>query len=92
MNDDQIIGAGGTFYMDVRDGTVEQHLSNGEVRTFPPSNGKSVSPLMVELHEARHTAILGATRDGMSALRPREANEPRQPNGSRLLASLLSRQ
>jgi hypothetical protein len=92
MDNDQIIDAGGTFYMDVRDGTVEQHLNNGEVRTFPPSNGKSVSPLMVELHDAQHTAILGATRDGMSAFQPREANEPGQPKGSRLLASLMSRQ
>lgn len=92
MDNDQIIGSGGTFYMDVRDGTVEQHLSNGEVRTYPPSNGKSVSPLMVELHEARHTVSLGATRDGMSTLRPREVSAPRQPKTSGLLASLLSRQ
>ncbi|WP_155642073.1 hypothetical protein [Burkholderia cepacia] len=66
MDNDEIMGAGGTFFLDVPDGTVEQNLSNGEVRTFPPSNGKSVSPLMVELHKARHTATLGATRDGMS--------------------------
>ncbi|GAB6849163.1 hypothetical protein JCM10599A_29670 [Paraburkholderia kururiensis] len=86
------IDAAGTFFLDVRDGTLEQHLANGEVRTFPPANGKSVSPLMVELHASRHTVPPATTRDGMSALRRRGASEPRQRAGSRLLASLLSRQ
>ena len=98
MNNDQIIGAGGTFCMDMRDGTIEQHLSNGEVRVFPPTSGSGKTVLSRQLmaHDAQHTAIMGATRDGMSmsAFRSRDSGESCQPvkKGSRLLGSLLSRQ
>lgn len=85
-----------TFYIDVRDGTLEQHLSSGEVRTFPPSSGKSVSNLMTASRDEnpQHKAIYGSTRAGMSAafrsLNSREARQP-SPMCSRLLASLMSR-
>jgi hypothetical protein len=89
-----------TFYIDVRDGTLEQHLSSGEVRTFPPASGKSVSSLMIAARDdnPQHKMIFGSTRDGMSAgmcaIRSRDTGEARQSRktGSRLLASLLSRQ
>jgi hypothetical protein len=82
------------FYIDMRDGTVEQHLSSGEVRTFPLSSGKSVSGLTALYREnARHRAIVGSTRGGMSAFLTLASRKARQPRGacSRLLVSLLSR-
>ncbi|MBB5546637.1 hypothetical protein [Paraburkholderia fungorum] len=85
-----------TFYIDVRDGTVEQHRTNVDVVTFPPSTGKSVSGLMTALHDdgSQHRAILGSTRAGMSAFLTRDSGGARRANEkcSRLLASLLARQ
>ncbi len=83
-----------TFYINMRDGTVEQHLSSGQVRTFPPSSGKSVSSLAALYGEnARHRAIVGSTRGGMSAFLTLASRKACQPSSacSRLLASLLSR-
>lgn len=85
------------FYIDMRDGTLEQHLSDGEVRTFPPSNGKSVSPLVTAVlrdgNDVQHMAIVGSTRAGMSTCLPLASSPARSPSGkcSRLLATLLSR-
>jgi hypothetical protein len=82
------------FYIDIRDGTVEQHLSSGEVRTFPPSDGKTSSSLTLLCDEnARHRAITGSTRGSMSTFLRLTSCKARQPGTecSRLLVSLLSR-
>ena len=83
-----------TFYIDVRDGTVEQHLGGGEVRTFPPSSGKSVSPLLLSALAARvgHRACFASTRDASNVYRRLASANARPPlAASRLLAGLMTR-
>lgn len=83
------------FYFDVRDGTVEQHLSNGDVEVIPPSNcnGKSVSNLLIASREEgpQHKMVIGQSRHGKSASHITKKSGPSGKAGSPLLAWLLSR-
>ncbi|WP_325086037.1 hypothetical protein [Burkholderia contaminans] len=86
-----------TLHIDVRDATLEQHVSNGEITTIPPTGGESVSSLMSTCRDSdpQHKLVFGSTRAGMSAayrsLGSDEKRSSRKP-ASRLLAKLLSRQ